>query len=102
MSSSDNDSTFPAGELDLWLFEEPGDEREGDRAHRLKRLQLTVAELEGHAAGAAANGDHARAEDLLKLVTELRSKHEKWDRRSQEPPKWRHLFRRHLFDRRSG
>lgn len=100
MSGSGDDSGFSPGELDLWLFEEPGSGRDGEREHRLKRLQLTLAELEGHAAAAAADGDQARADDLLKLANELRARHAKWDRRATQPAKWRNLFRRYVFNRR--
>lgn len=105
MSSSEGEPDFQVGELDLWLFEEPGPSApaQEDRAHRLKRLQLTVAELEGHAATAAAEGDDDRAEDLRKLANELREKHAKWDRRSgNSKPRWRHFFRRYMFDRRGS
>ncbi len=100
MSSSGDESGFAPLELDLWLFEEPGSGPEGDRAHRLKRLQLTVAELEQNAATAEAAGDHQRAADLRKLANELRAKHAKWDRRAARPPKWRYVLRRYLFNRR--
>lgn len=96
--SAPDDSPFP--DLDLWLFEEPGDERHGDRAHRLHRLQLTVAELEANAAEASSHGDQARADDLRKLADELRAKHAKWDRRTTRPPKWRYLLRRSVLNRR--
>lgn len=103
--SAPDDSPFP--DLDLWLFEEPaearqGDNRQGDRAHRLHRLQLTVAELEANAAEASSRGDQARADDLLRLADELRAKHAKWDRRATRPPKWRYLLRRYVFNRRRG
>ncbi len=100
MSGSTDDASGPPVELELWLFEEPADGVQEDRAHRLKRLQLTVAELESHAAEATAAGQHERADDLLKLANQLREKHAKWDRRAARPPKWRYLLRRYVFNRR--
>ena len=99
MSAAD-DEEFPLSDLDLFLFEQSEDWHVHDRAHRLKRLELTLAELEANANAAAAAGDQARADDLLKLADQLRSKHAKADRRAAQPSKWRHLLRRYVFNRR--